>query len=36
MKVFGYGTQSSDIELGPVTFDRVDAREGEVEFKVLY
>ncbi|WNM57731.1 NAD(P)-dependent alcohol dehydrogenase [Candidatus Nitrospira allomarina] len=36
MKVYGYGTKSSDIELAPVTFERKDAREGEVEFKVLY
>jgi alcohol dehydrogenase (NADP+) len=36
MKVYGYGTKSSDVELAPVTFERNDAREGEVEFKVLY
>jgi alcohol dehydrogenase (NADP+) len=36
MKVYGYGTKSSDIELAPVTFERKDAQKGEVEFKVLY
>lgn len=36
MQVYGYGTESADIDLEPVKFERQDAREGEVEFKVLY
>jgi len=36
MKVYGYGTEAADKDLGPVTFDRVDPKAGEIAFKVTY
>lgn len=36
MKVYGYGTQGADKDLGPVVFERKDPRAGEIAFKVTY
>lgn len=36
MKTFGFGTQSADEKLGPVVFERKDARPGEVAIKVTH
>ncbi len=36
MKVYGYGTQSKDDDLVPVTFERKDPRAGEIAFKVTH
>lgn len=36
MKVYGYGTQAADSDLGPVVFERKDPRPGEVAFQVTY
>ncbi len=36
MKAFGYGTQDEQGELSPVTFDRKDVRDGEVEIEITH
>ena len=36
MKVYGFGTKGADKKLEPVSFERVDPREGEVHFKVTH
>ena len=36
MKVVGYGTKDKNTPLGPVQFERIDARDGEVEIEIMY
>ncbi len=36
MKVFGFGTKGPEKDLGPVSFERLDLRPGEVRLKVTH
>ncbi len=36
MKIFGFGVQSADDKLAPITFERQDPRPGEVAIKITH
>ena len=36
MNTYGYGTESADAKLGPVRFEREEARAGEVEIEITH